>query len=424
MASKYARLLSNANVRRWHENVSRGSKITADVYLRRAGSFCASHGVTLKQFSEIGPRRAFDLMLDTVGAMERQGRAGSYIESVLKAVKSWLAFNDVEIRRKIKVRGARETPTLSDERVPTRDELRKILLAGTGRGRVVCAFLAFSGLRPQVLGSYDGTEGLRLGDLPDLRTCDGEVSFSQIPAMVKVRPILSKTGYEYFTFLGTEGCEYVKAFLEARLRGHERLTEDSPVVVSGQAKRQFIMTTKVGEVARKAIRGSGYRWRPYVLRSYFDTQMMLAEAKGLIIRDYRSFFMGHKGDIEAVYTLRKRRLPTEVVEQMRDSYRKALPHLQTIDTGDGPEELTKEFKRQLLRIAGFEADEIGQEHLDLDDDGFQKVVRERLLGHIKSQQPWQKVVDVRDVERHLRDGWQFVAPMPDNRAVIKLPDAA
>ena len=28
---------------------------------------------------------------------------------------------------------------------------------------------------------------------------------------------------------------------------------------------------------------------PYVLRAYFDTQLMLAESKGLVLEDYRSF---------------------------------------------------------------------------------------------------------------------------------------
>jgi hypothetical protein len=51
--------------------------------------------------------------------------------------------------------------------------------------------------------------------------------------------------------------------------------------------------------------GAGFGWRPYVLRAYFDTQLMLAESKGLVLRDYRQFWMGHKGDMEARFLKHK-----------------------------------------------------------------------------------------------------------------------
>jgi hypothetical protein len=62
--------------------------------------------------------------------------------------------------------------------------------------------------------------------------------------------------------------------------------------------KHFIRSTNVGDVIRDGIRKAGFPWRHYVLRSYFDTEMMLAESKGLVLRDYRQFWMGHKGDIE------------------------------------------------------------------------------------------------------------------------------
>ncbi|MDI1495108.1 MAG: hypothetical protein K8823_414 [Cenarchaeum symbiont of Oopsacas minuta] len=37
-----------------------------------------------------------------------------------------------------------------------------------------------------------------------------------------------------------------------------------------------------------------FSWRPYVLRAYFDTQL-IAESKGTIAHDFRVFFMGHQG---------------------------------------------------------------------------------------------------------------------------------
>lgn len=60
-----------------------------------------------------------------------QDFAGSYLHSTVKAVKSWLLANDIELRHKIRIRGVDETPTLKDERIPSKEELRRILLSAT-----------------------------------------------------------------------------------------------------------------------------------------------------------------------------------------------------------------------------------------------------------------------------------------------------
>jgi len=37
--NQYARLFEDSDVKRWYDNTARGSVVTADVYLRRVGSF-------------------------------------------------------------------------------------------------------------------------------------------------------------------------------------------------------------------------------------------------------------------------------------------------------------------------------------------------------------------------------------------------
>jgi hypothetical protein len=110
-----------------------------------------------------------------------------------------------------------------------------------------------------------------------------------------------------------------------------------------------------------------------VLRSYFDTQLMLAESKGLILRDYRTFWMGHKGDIENRYTTNKQRLPDQIVEDMREAYRRSQEFLQTVEAeGTREEKVREEFRKQLLLVAGFKQEEI--ERMDMiskSDEEFQ-----------------------------------------------------
>ena len=46
---KFDQLLDEPDARRWHENLRRGSEVTADVYLRRLGGYCLILGTTPKE---------------------------------------------------------------------------------------------------------------------------------------------------------------------------------------------------------------------------------------------------------------------------------------------------------------------------------------------------------------------------------------
>lgn len=45
---------------------------------------------------------------------------------------------------------------------------------------------------------------------------------------------------------------------------------------------------------------------------------MIIEMDGVIIRDFRAFWMGHRGDIDHTYT-RNKQLPKDVREKMRSA---------------------------------------------------------------------------------------------------------
>lgn len=57
---------------------------------------------------------------------------------------------------------------------------------------------------------------------------------------------------------------------------------------------------------------------------------MNAEYEKLILREWREFWMGHKGNIESEYSVNKG-LPREVAEKMRQAYSQAAEkHLETL----------------------------------------------------------------------------------------------
>lgn len=420
--TRYAHLLEDPDLKRWYDNNSRGSRVTADVYLRRLGAFCANRGLGPGELVSLGDEDLHNLLLDYVTWAEAEGHAGSYIHSSLKAVKSWLSHNRVDTRFRIKINGLGDTPSLRKERVPTPGELKKILLSGDKKARAACVLVAHSGLRIGVLGDYRGRDGLCLGDIPEISINEDGVGFEKTPAQIVVRRELSKAGHQYFSFLGDEGCSCLSSYLEERIRGGEELGEDSAVIVPKSSPKDFVTSTNIGDTIRAAIRGAGYSWRPYVLRSYFDTRLMLAESKGLILRDYRQFWMGHTGDIENRYTTNKGVLPPSVIEDMRQSYQKAEELLQTEKLLTSKEDIRIQFRAQLLLVAGFKEEEIDEEKIgEMEDEEFQGMVRKRLLGEMINNGATQKVVPAADVESHLSKGWEFVASLPDGKAILKLP---
>jgi len=154
---------------------ARGSEITADVCLRRLGSFCESYKITPAKIASLPERELNNLLMDYVSTAEKKGYAGNYINSTMKTVRSWLAYNSIVMKVKIKINGVDETPTLKDERVPIIDELKRIFLSGDTKARTTCALVAHCGLRLQTIGDYKGKDGLTVGDFPELKIENGTI---------------------------------------------------------------------------------------------------------------------------------------------------------------------------------------------------------------------------------------------------------
>ena len=432
--AKWKQLMEvNPEFRRWHDNLARGSPSTAETNARILFRFSKLVELSPSEIVKAASkdRREFeDLLFDFVTKLQTEGKAPTYIAGYLKCIKSWLRFNDIILVRKIKTGNMSRTPTIEDERVPTRKELKQVLNYAKDRGKCSIALMAFSGLRPQVLGNMTGTKGLELRDLPELEIINNnEVSFSKIPTRINVRHELSKTKQKYLTFLGPEGCEYIKSYLERRIYNGEIMKPETAIISyskgygdagfrDGDRGDRHITRKTLTKEIRTAMRPK-YQWRPYVLRAYFDTQLLVAENNGKIAHAYRQFFMGHKGNMEARYTTNKGRLPETVIEDMRDAYKRSLEYLETGTHEMGEDKLKEAMRRQLLLVAGFSGDEIDKLDKNLSDEEFQETMRNKLLGTTSKNNYSQKVIGLEDIGEYLDKGWSFVATIRDNKAIIK-----
>ena len=426
MHPKYQELLLDEDVRRWFENLKAKSVLTATVALRNLGHYCELTEITPKEILNRARSNEKDFryeFTDFVRKMEKDGKAGSYIARFKKVILSWLKFNDIRLQLTVNISGENETPTIANERVPSKEELARILRKATSRGRVAIAIMAFSGLRPESLGDYEGTDGLRLGDLKDLHLSD-EIQFEKVPATVMVKSKLSKARHQYFSFIGEEGATYIKEYLEERRKQGEELTYESPLLqfdVRGVKKNAFLRTTLVTRDIREAIEAAGLKMRPYVLRAYFSTALDIAESKGLISHPWRQFIMGHKGDIEARYSTNKR-LPPDMIEEMRESYKKCLKYMETRVSEVSEENARLYLQQQLLSAVGYRQDEIDKMNLaDLNTEEFQKLLRDKVAGAMASNGSKQKLVPMNEIEKLLGEGYEFQAVLPNGKAIMKMP---
>lgn len=429
---KYRNLENSEQVKRWYLNIRMRSPISADIWRRNLGLYCHLNGITpddiLEQARDGTLKNNFQ---DFVIKMISDGKKGAYVGKFRQVIRSWLVFNDIDYKIKINIPNENVNENTLNERVPTKDELSKILRMATPRGRVSIALLAFSGLRPESLGNYEGTDGLLLGDIEDLNI--ENVSFTHIPAKVNVRNGLSKARFRYFTFLGQEGCKYIKDYLEERRKSGEVLNRESPLLIpdasNASTRRNFLRTLLVSREIRNAIRSADLMMRPYVLRAYFATALDIAESKGIISHPWRQFMMGHKGDIESTYSTNKRLLP-EIVEGMRAAYLKSAVFFETERTGIPEEDLTRKLREFALMMFETQfgkklSDEEKERLYGLNIEEFQEELRKMTntrKTEIINNGRKQKVIALNEVESFIERGWDFVSPLPGEKAVVKLPD--
>lgn len=432
----YARdLTENETVKLWFENLTRKSDLTAGVYLRGLNYYCKRMETDPSKILEDASTDNGDLLqrdfMKFVSIMESEGKKGAYIARYKKVIHSWTKFNAVRFRLIANIQNENINENVQGERVPTNEELGKILRKAGLRERVSISLMAFSGIRPQVLGNSEGKDGLRLKDLSDIEIDTDNQGKQSVRAtkdilLIKVRFNLSKKRFRYHTFLCPEGTRYLIEYLEDRIRSGENLNEESPILQFDQDSKkehELLSTHYLTKAIRETVRGAGFEWRPYVFRAYFATGMDIAESKGMVSHAWRQHWMGHIGDIESKYSTNKK-LPADILERMRESYSNASKFLETEERGIPEKQHTKDIRDMVLLMltsAGYTQDEIERDHLlDLEISDIAKKISEKKSMAVNNGNP-QKVVSFKEVETYIEQGWEYVRDFPPNKAIVKLP---
>lgn len=189
---------------------------------------------------------------------------------------------------------------------------------------------------------------------------------------IVVRKTISKAKHQYFTLLTSGGTKKLLAYLNERLARGEALGPDSPVIAPDSKyktyrgrnnEKGFLPTQRLLKDIRRTLRPR-FLWRPYVFRAFFDTQLLIAESRGKIAHDFRVFFMGHVGSIEAKYTTNKSILPEALVTEMKEAFKRCEEFLDLEVKEEDPllkqkeqlrqeiDKATPERVQEILRVLG------------------------------------------------------------------------
>ena len=214
------------------------------------------------------------------------------------------------------------------------------------------------------------------------------------------------------------------AYLNDRLAHSDSLHGDAPVVAPEYAYRAgrrgsnntdskpFLPTRQISKEIRKTFRPR-FAWRPYVLRAYFDTELLIAESRGKMAHDFRVFFMGHKGSMEAKYTTNKGILPEMLVREMRESFKRSEDLLDLDVPANDP---ALEAKQDVQHATSDVMQDAAPEQLGSTEDASLHD-RHQQCGRLDLQR--QRTIQCGDLDRYLAAGWLFVAVMPDARIIVE-----
>ena len=312
-----------------------------------------------------------------------------------------------------------EKKRFGEDRAPTADEIRRMVVAADLRMKCIVLFLCSSGAR------IGGIPMLRWRDVTEVKA-DG-LEFAKVT-------IYRGDREQYDTFLPPEAYGHLLEYRKYRENIGEKVTPKSFVFVTASDVDDFkpdrvraLATDSVKLLLGRLHRQLGLRQvlsegknarrfefkQGHGFRKFFKTRMELSGAKPIITE----MLMGHTVGVANSYMK-----PTQ--DEMASEYVKAIPNLTIMGAMGEKADKNVEFKREiLLKVGGYSKEEVEKLSLaDMEDAEIQRLVKERFLGAMANNGGRQKVVPLSEIEAYLTQGWEYVAALPNEKAVLKLPN--
>jgi integrase len=207
------------------------SSHTLDSYERRLVGFLSSIGKTCDEFVELAratpataERTIIEFVLKEKQRAEQRAIANATINNTLKPVKLLLEMNDVVGLNWKKIK--RLLPSarrFALDRIPTMDEIHKIVEHSDVRGKALTLVLCSSGIREGAI------EYLTVRNLKPVKIDTVDVGGGAGRTLGKLIVYEGEVGEEYITFMTPEAYEAVQKYLDWRREHGETITDDSPL---------------------------------------------------------------------------------------------------------------------------------------------------------------------------------------------------
>ena len=230
----------------------------------------------------------------------------------LNSIRVFLDENGINFpKRFFKNLNGKVTEAISEERVPSNEELRRIIEYLPVQGKALSLVLSSS--------------GMRIGEVLKIKLSD--VELNRELAKIKIRAEYTKTGKKRITFISPEAKLAVEEWLSyrdqyverANRRSWEHKREDSDELFPFtsvnfyQMWRNALRKAKLLERDEKTNRTT---MRPHNLRKYFRLRV------GRYGRDEAECLMGHQAGLNRIYANFD-----DAEERLEEVYKKSIPEL-------------------------------------------------------------------------------------------------
>ena len=321
---------------------------TEYIYKYHFGEFCGFIGLSPEQILE-----EYESMTDRqfrrkyaqyirafISKQDRNGYAINSIGGAISAIKSFFKYNDLPLGY---VPLAKRKVTFHNRDI-NKEEIVSVLKISRPRDKAFFCMMAQSGLRPDTLRNLKR------------KHVEPEFSKGIIPCCIEVPEEIAKGEFgAYFSFMGEESVNYLKAYLDTRATIDP---EDYLFTSHGTDKR--LNTKSISGIFLRAIQklkekglmdfeqkqqGKPRSVRLYNLRKFFR------KYGGQAGVEYVNFWMGHKTNYKAPHipASDEHYFSREDVEFHRQLYKeKAMPHLRLeTATPSETEQTIMELRKQL-----------------------------------------------------------------------------
>jgi integrase len=281
---------------------------------------------------------AYNALDKFVSYLLANGSAPKTVLTYVTAVKGLLRYEGITLDN-YQLRAKVELPPkveVSIDRIPTREEMRSILLNSNRKTRALVALLA--------------TSGLRIGEAANLRIANLELLSNKVTLMSS----RTKSRRTRVTFFSDETAAFIREFLGTRLQNKEDWLfpddDDPKRHVSPDALYMDVyrVLKKLGILSRLDPESKRNQLHPHSFRKYFFSKLIGAG----VDRGIAEHFMGHNFNLDNAYLHMND-------EQLKQAYMKAKDEFtfltdQKLDRENQKrvDELQEQLKEKTTELAG------------------------------------------------------------------------